>query len=117
LHELHVVPDGMEAMSFLHREPPYDDALQPDVILLDLNLPRMDVREVLAAIKGDPGLTRIPVVILTTSHAEEDILMSYDLYANGYIVKPVELDQFFAIIKNIKEFWMSLAVLAPKDPS
>ena len=111
LHKLFVIQDGMEAMVFLHKEPPYQESPRPDLILLDLNLPKKDGREVLAEIKADPNLRSIPVVILTTSQADEDILKTYDLHANGYIIKPVDIDQFFVIIKNIKEFWMSVVEL------
>ena len=111
LHKLHVVQDGIEAMAFLHQLPPFEEAPRPDLILLDLNLPKKDGREVLAEIKTNPKLRSIPVVILTTSQADEDILKTYDLHANGYIVKPVDIEQFFAIIKNIKEFWLSVVEL------
>jgi len=112
-HELIVAKDGVEALAFLHREPPYTQAERPDIILLDLNLPKKDGKEVLAEIKADADLRSIPVVILTTSQAEEDILLSYDLHTNGYIVKPVDIEQFFAIIKKIKQFWMSVVQLPP----
>ena len=112
-HELHVASDGVEAIAFLRRQGPFRQAPRPDLILLDLNLPRKDGREVLAEIKTDPDLMRIPVIILTSSQAEEDILKSYNLYANGYIVKPVDLEQFFRIIRQIKEFWMSIVLLPP----
>jgi len=111
LHKLFVIQDGMEAMVFLHKEPPYQESPRPDLILLDLNLPKKDGREVLAEIKADPNLRSIPVVILTTSQADEDILKTYDLHANGYIIKPVDIDQFFVIIRNIKEFWMAVVEL------
>ena len=114
LHELHTVSDGVEAMAFLPGDPPYTNAPRPDLILLDLNMPRKDGREVLADVKNDPALARIPVIVLTTSQADEDILKSYDLYANGYIVKPVDLEQFFTTIKNLKEFWMSIVMLPPR---
>ena len=112
-HELHVARDGVEAMAFLRHQQAFQKAPRPDMILLDLYLPRKDGREVLAEIKADPDLRSIPVIILTTSHAEEDILKSYNLYANGYIVKPVDLEQFFRIIRQIKEFWMSIVLLPP----
>ena len=112
-HELHVASDGEEAMAFLRRQESFRQAPRPDLILLDLNLPRKDGREVLAEIKADPDLMAIPVIILTSSQAEEDILKSYNLYANGYIVKPVDLDQFFKVITQIKEFWMSIVILPP----
>ena len=112
-HELHVAKDGVEAMAFLRHQLAFHKAPRPDMILLDLNLPRKDGREVLAEIKADPDLRSIPVIILTTSQADEDILKTYNLHANGYIVKPVDLEQFFRIIKQIKEFWMSIVVLPP----
>jgi len=98
-------------MDFLRKAPPYSQAALPDLILLDLNLPGKNGREVLAEIKSDPRLKRVPVIILTTSQAEEDILKAYHLHANGYIVKPVDLDQFFQTIKQLREFWFSIAVL------
>jgi chemotaxis family two-component system response regulator Rcp1 len=110
-HELHVARDGVEAISFLHRQGPFGQAPRPDLILLDLNLPRKDGREVLAEIKADPDLMSIPVIVLTSSQDEEDILKTYDLHANGYIVKPVDLEQFFTVIRQIKEFWMSIVLL------
>lgn len=103
---LNVVKDGVEAMDFLHKAGPYTEARRPDVIFLDLNLPRKDGREVLAEIKGDGDLKRIPVVILTTSRAERDIVASYDLGANCYIVKPADLDQFFKVIQLTEQFWL-----------
>lgn len=111
LHDLDVVEDGLEAVAFLHREPPYADAHRPDLILLDLNLPRKDGREVLAEIKSNPSLLNIPVVILTSSRSDEDVFKTYDLHANGYIIKPVDIDQFFEAIKQVNEFWMSIVVL------
>lgn len=113
-NNLYVVSDGVEAMAFLHREEPYPHAIRPDVILLDLNLPRKNGREVLAEIKADPGLRRIPVVILTTSAAEEDILETYNLHANCYITKPVDLDQFIKVVRSVEEFWFSIVKL-PKE--
>jgi two-component system, chemotaxis family, response regulator Rcp1 len=112
-NRLHVVTDGERAMAFLRRQGPYGEAPRPDLILLDLNLPRMDGRQVLAEIKADPDLKRIPVVILTTSRSEEDVLKSYDLHANCYITKPISLDQFMKVVKSIQEFWMSIVVLPP----
>jgi CheY-like chemotaxis protein len=114
-HELHIARDGVEAIAFLRREEPFRKSPRPDLILLDLNLPRKDGRETLAEIKSDPDLMRIPVIILTSSQAEEDILKTYNLYANGYIVKPVDLEQFFRVIKQIKKFWMSIVVLPPHE--
>ena len=110
-NDLYVAEDGMEAIAFLRREGKYEDMPRPDVILLDLNLPRMDGREVLAEIKADPDLKRIPVVILTTSSADEDILKSYDLHANCYITKPVDLDQFIAVVKSVEDFWFTIVKL------
>jgi CheY-like chemotaxis protein len=111
LNDLRVVADGVEAMAFLHREGKHADALRPDLILLDLNLPRKDGREVLEEIKRDADLRRIPVVILTTSQAEKDILTSYDLHANCYIRKPVDLDEFIAVVRGVESFWLSLVKL------
>ena len=108
---LHVVEDGMTAMRFLRREPPFEDAPRPDLVLLDLNLPGRDGREVLADIKADPDLRRIPVVVLTTSSAEEDVLRSYDLHANAYVTKPVELEAFLRIVRSIDEFFVSVVRL------
>ena len=105
--ELHVAADGVEAMAFLRREEPYVHALRPDLILLDLNLPRMDGRAVLAQIKGDESLNIIPTVILTTSEAEADIVKSYQLRANCYLSKPVQLDAFESLVKSINDFWLT----------
>lgn len=104
---LHVACDGVEAMAFLHREPPLADAPRPDIILLDLNLPRMDGREVLAQIKADPLLRTIPTIILTTSESEADIVKSYQLQANCFLSKPVQLDAFEELVKSINEFWLT----------
>ena len=103
---LNIVRDGDEAVAFLRRQPPYEHAPTPDLILLDLNLPRKDGREVLAEIKNDEALKRIPVVILTTSRAEADIVQTYELHANCYIVKPVDLSQFISVIRSIEDFWL-----------
>ena len=111
LNALHVVVDGVEALAFLHREGDYADAPRPDLILLDLNMPRKDGREVLAEIKADEDLARIPVVILTTSQAEEDVVRSYDLHANCYITKPVDLEQFIKVVTTIEGFWLSMVKL------
>ena len=108
---LSVVKDGVEALAFLQREGPFAAALRPDLILLDLNLPRKDGREVLAEIKQDPRFQRIPVVVLTTSSAEQDVVRSYDLHANCYITKPANLGQFVKIIKAIEDFWLTIARL------
>lgn len=105
-NNLRVVGNGEEALLFLHREAPHQGAPRPDLILLDLNLPRKSGRELLRDIKTDPGLSRIPVVILTTSQAEEDIAIAYDLNANCYIAKPVDLDEFFQVVQSIEDFWL-----------
>ncbi|NTU78105.1 MAG: response regulator [Chloroflexales bacterium] len=110
-NQLHTVKDGVEALAFLRREGPYQGLPLPDLILLDLNLPRKDGREVLAAIKADAGLRRIPVVILTTSQDERDVGAAYDLHANCYIVKPVDLEQFIQIVKSIEGFWFEIVTL------
>ena len=110
-NRLHVVGDGEEAMAFLYHEGEYHDAPHPDLILLDLNLPKMDGRETLAKVKSCPTLRRIPVVVLTTSKSEEDIIKSYDLQANCFITKPVDLDQFIAIVQSIEHFWLSIVRL------
>jgi CheY-like chemotaxis protein len=112
-NNLHVVKDGLEAMAFLRQEGEHTDAPRPDLILLDLNLPGKDGREVLEEIKADEGLRRIPVVILTTSQAEEDILKTYDLHANCYVTKPVDLDQFTKVVRSIEEFWLTIVKLPP----
>jgi chemotaxis family two-component system response regulator Rcp1 len=111
LNRMNVAADGVEAMAFLRREGKYADAPRPDLILLDLNMPRKDGREVLAEIKDDPDLRRIPVVILTTSTAERDIMESYNLHANCYIAKPVDLDQFLDVVKSIEDFWLTIVRL------
>ncbi|MEE4496316.1 response regulator [Streptomyces sp. NPDC050529] len=108
---LHVVRDGQEALDFLYRRGAYGDAPRPDLILLDLNLPRYDGRQVLEQIKQDPELSLIPVVVLTTSSAEEDILRSYKLHANAYVTKPVDLDQFIAAVRQIDEFFVTVVRL------
>jgi chemotaxis family two-component system response regulator Rcp1 len=109
--EIHTVSDGKSAMAFLRREGAYANKPRPDLILLDLNLPLMDGREVLKAIRNDPNLTEIPVVVLTTSENEEDILKAYKLHANCYITKPVDFAQFTEIIKKIEGFWLQLVKL------
>ena len=113
LNTLNVVGDGVEALEFLNHEGKYATSAHPDIILLDLNLPRMDGRELLGRIKSNPNLRRIPVVILTTSKAEEDIIKSYDLHANCYITKPVDLDQFITVVKSVEEFWFTIVKLPP----
>ncbi|WP_460302614.1 response regulator [Actinocorallia aurea] len=110
-NRLHVVRDGAEALDYLFRQGEYADAVRPDLILLDLNLPKRDGREVLEQIKTSPELAAIPVVILTTSSAEEDILRSYHLHANAYVTKPVDFDQFIAAIHKIDEFFVTVVKL------
>jgi two-component system, chemotaxis family, response regulator Rcp1 len=110
-NNLSVARDGVEALAFLRREGPHADSARPDLILLDLNLPKKDGREVLAEIKDDAKLRRIPVVVLTTSKAEEDILRTYDLHANCYITKPVDLEQFISVVRSIDDFWLSVVRL------
>ncbi|HEY3328137.1 MAG TPA: response regulator [Novimethylophilus sp.] len=110
-NNLNVVQDGMEAMAFLRKQGKYAEAPTPDVVLLDLNLPKKDGREVLAEIKSDPVLKRIPVVIITSSEAEQDILRTYDLHANCYVTKPVDLDQFIKVIQSIENFWLTIVKL------
>jgi CheY-like chemotaxis protein len=110
-NRLNVVQDGVEAVAFLRREGRHAQAPRPDLVLLDLNLPRKDGREVLAEIKGDADLKRIPVVVLTTSKAEQDILKMYELHANCYITKPVDLDQFMNVVRSIEEFWLTVVKL------
>jgi chemotaxis family two-component system response regulator Rcp1 len=112
-NNLFIVADGEAAMDFLFKAGPYSDAPRPDLILLDLNLPRKDGREVLADIKAHKDLKRIPVVILTTSKSEEDILKSYNLHANCYITKPIDLNQFIKVVRCIEDFWLSIVVLPP----
>ena len=111
---LKVVVDGVEAMSYLRREGPFSDAPVPNLVLLDLNLPRKDGRQVLAEMKADPNLRRIPVVVLTTSQAEQDIMRTYDLHANCYITKPVDLDRFISVVRSIEEYWCSVVTLPPR---
>ena len=113
-NRMHIVEDGVEAMHFLRREGRFASMPRPDLILLDLNLPRKDGREVLAEVKGDPLLKRIPVVVLTTSQAEEDVLAAYNQHANCYIAKPVDFDQFMKVVKQIDEFWVNVVTL-PKE--
>jgi chemotaxis family two-component system response regulator Rcp1 len=110
-NNLHVARDGVEAMALLRREGQHAGAVRPDLILLDLNLPRMDGREVLLEIKSDAQLKTIPVVVLTTSHAEQDVLRSYELQANCYITKPVDLEQFITVVKSIEDFLFSIVTL------
>ncbi|WKN40417.1 response regulator [Tunicatimonas pelagia] len=111
---LHIVQDGVEAVNFLNKQGDYQDVDTPDIIILDLNLPRKDGREVLEEIKGDEHLKRIPVVVLTTSSAEEDIYRSYKLHANCYITKPLDFDQFSRIVASIEDFWFTIVKLPPR---
>ncbi len=113
LNTLHVVDDGMEAMDFLHRRGKHAKAPRPDLILLDLNMPRKNGQEVLAEIKDDPKLKQIPVVILTTSKAEEDVVKAYGLYANCYVIKPVDFDVFAEVVRSIQQFWFNVVTLPP----
>ena len=113
-NRLHVVQDGADAMAFLRREGQYASAPRPDLVLLDLNLPRMDGREVLEAIKTDPSLANIPVVVLTTSEAEEDVLRSYSLHANAYVTKPVDFERFIDVVRQIDDFFVSVVRLPPR---
>jgi two-component system, chemotaxis family, response regulator Rcp1 len=111
---LHHVEDGINALDFLHKRGKYINSPRPDLILLDLNLPKKDGREVLAEIKSDPELKRIPIVILTISKAEEDILKSYNLHANCFITKPLDIDQFILVVKSIEDFWLTIVKLPPQ---
>lgn len=111
INNMHLARDGVEAMAFLRREGQHADAAQPDLILLDLNLPRKNGIEVLAEIKMDTVLKRIPVVILTTSQADADIIKTYELHANCFITKPVELDKFMAVVRGIEDFWLTVVKL------
>ena len=113
-NNLAVVNDGTDAIAYLRREGQYADAPRPDLVLLDLNLPRRDGREVLAEIKNDPSLCDIPVVVLTTSQADEDILRSYKLHANAYVTKPVDFERFIAVVRQIDEFFVSVVKLPPR---
>ena len=110
---LHWVKDGVEAMEFLRRQGKYQGVPRPDIILLDLNLPKKDGREVLHDIKNDDALKRIPVVVLTTSKAEEDVLRTYNLHANCYVTKPVDLEKFIVVVKSIDVFWLTVVTLPP----
>src|SRR3972149_3856980 len=114
LNNLHVVNNGEDAMAFLRKHGNYVNTSRPDLILLDLNLPKKDGREVLAEIKKDPDLKRIPVVILTTSDDEKDVLKAYNLHVNAYIKKPVDLEQFMRIVEAVEEFWLSVVKMPPK---
>ena len=112
-NNMNVVNDGVAAMAFLRGVPPYTNAPHPDLILLDLNLPKKGGLEVLAEIKDDERLKRIPVVVLTTSQAEQDIMRSYEIHANAYVTKPVDLDQFIQVVKSIEDFWLEIVKLPP----
>jgi chemotaxis family two-component system response regulator Rcp1 len=114
VNRVSVATDGMEAIRFLKKAPPFADSDTPDLILLDINLPKMDGKEVLSIIKNDPDLKRIPVIMLTTSSSEKDILASYDNYANCYITKPVDLERFMEVVRTIEDFWISIVKL-PKS--
>jgi len=114
INHLTVLKDGVEALAFLRREGQYANAPRPHLILLDLNLPKKDGREVLAEIKDDEKLKRIPVVVLTTSQNEQDVLKTYNLHANCYVTKPVDLEQFITVVKTIEDFWLGIVVL-PKN--
>ena len=115
VNTLYVVEDGVEAMAFLNQDGKYASVPRPDLILLDLNLPRKNGREVLAEVKNDPRLKNIPVVILTTSHSEQDVLEAYDQHANCYIVKPVGFENFVEAVKTIHQFWFSVVTLPPEE--
>jgi CheY-like chemotaxis protein len=114
LNRLHSVKDGQSAIEFLWKQGVYADAVRPDLILLDLNLPKKDGREVLAQIKSDDNLRRIPVVIFSSSQAEEDILKSYNYHANCYVTKPVDFEKFMTVVQSIQDFWVSIVKLSPK---
>lgn len=113
IHELFVVEDGLAAMQFLHKEGAYENMPRPDVVLLDLNLPKKDGREVLVEIKSDEALKRIPVIVLTTSAAEEDICSTYEHYANCYITKPVDVEDFIRVLRSFSDFWLAFVKLPP----
>ena len=114
-NNLAVAADGVEAVAYLRKEGEYAEAVRPDLILLDLNLPRKDGREVLKEIKADPALRNIPVVVLTSSQAEEDIVRAYHLHANCYVTKPVDLDQFIRVVESIEDFWFTIVKLPPEQ--
>jgi two-component system, chemotaxis family, response regulator Rcp1 len=115
INKLYTVEDGVEAMAFLRQQGAYKNAPKPDLIMLDLNLPKMDGRQVLKELKNDPILKTIPIIVLTTSRAEEDILRSYELHANCYISKPVDFKQFITVVKSIENFWLSVITLPPRN--
>ena len=112
--EMQLARDGEQAMALLRKQPPFESAKTPDLVLLDLNLPRKDGREVLAEVKADPDLRRIPVLVLSTSKAERDVLTCYELHANCYLTKPVDLDEFSELVKTLQSFWFGMAMLPPK---
>ncbi|QLH83874.1 response regulator [Halosimplex pelagicum] len=114
INNLHVVNDGVEALSYLRQEGEYADEPRPDLVLLDLNMPRKDGRDVLEEIKTDEHLRRIPVVVMTSSEAEEDIVQSYDLHANAYLTKPIDFDGFLDIVKRIEDFWLTVVRMPPE---
>ena len=114
INNLHVVKNGVEALQFLRQDGEFSDKPRPDLVLLDLNMPKKDGREVMAEMKGDPSLRRIPVVVLTSSEAEEDVVRSYELNANAYLTKPVDFDGFVDIVKRIEDFWFSVVKMPPK---
>jgi two-component system, chemotaxis family, response regulator Rcp1 len=116
-NNIHVVQDGDSALAFVQQQAPYQDAPRPDLILLDLNLPKKDGREVLAEIKADPKIHLIPVVILTTSDDEEDVLRSYNLNANAYLVKPIDVMRFIKMVQSLSDFWLAFVKLPPNDSS
>ena len=113
--EMQLARDGEQAMALLRKQAPFEDAQTPDLVLLDLNLPRKDGREVLAEVKADPELRRIPVLVLSTSKAERDILTCYDLHANCYLTNPVDLDEFSTLVQTLQNFWFGMAMLPPKS--
>jgi two-component system, chemotaxis family, response regulator Rcp1 len=116
-NEVHVVSDGEQAMAFLRREADFANTPRPDLVLLDLNLPRMDGREVLAEIKSDPALMAVPVIVLTTSSAERDVLDAYKHRANAYVTKPIDLDEFVSAVASIEQFWLTFVELPEHAPS
>jgi two-component system, chemotaxis family, response regulator Rcp1 len=111
LNEIHWVADGVEALAFLHREGKYSTAPRPNLIFLDLNMPRKDGREVLQSVKADPSLRQIPIVVMTSSQAEEDVARAYDQHANCYVRKPIDFDQFHQVVKNLENFWFATVEL------
>ena len=114
-NNIHVARDGEEALAYLNKESGFADAVKPDLILLDLNLPKIDGREVLDRVKSDEVFRRIPVVVLTSSAAEQDIIKTYDLHANSYVVKPIDLDQFVNVVNAVENFWFSVVALPQND--